>query len=297
MRPVRRLLAGTAAVEQGALDTVVPVTSRDEIGRLTASFNNMVTELRVKAQIRETFGKYVDPRIVAGLIDRPELADPGGSRREMTILFCDMQNFTGFSEEMTPAALVTVMNRYLTVMSEPVREHNGIIDKYLGDGIMAFWGPPFTAADEHARLACLAGLDQLACLEAFDAELPHLTGFRRGLGEGAGADRHCDRRGRRRQYRIELTRSTVIGDTVNLASRLDGACKSYGQRALISEATQREVGDAVELREIDTVLVRGKTEPELFRAARPQGQSLRATARVARDVWTALARLSAPRLG
>src|SRR5207302_8359676 len=120
VRPVRRLLAGTAAVEQGALDTVVPVTSRDEIGRLTVSFNNMVTELRVKAQIRETFGKYVDPRIVAGLIDRPELADPGGPRREMTILFCDMQNFTGFSEEMTPAALVTVMNRYLTVMSEPV---------------------------------------------------------------------------------------------------------------------------------------------------------------------------------
>lgn len=263
VRPVRRLLAGTAAVEQGALDTVVPVTSRDEIGRLTASFNNMVTELRVKAQIRETFGKYVDPRIVAGLIDRPELADPGGSRREMTILFCDMQNFTGFSEEMTPAALVTVMNRYLTVMSEPVREHNGIIDKYLGDGIMAFWGPPFTAADEHARLACLAGLDQLACLEAFDAELPHLTGVRRGLAKV--------------QVRIgiatgevvvgnigsEQTRSyTVIGDTVNLASRLDGACKSYGARALISEATQREVGDAVELREIDTVLVRGKTEPE-----------------------------------
>jgi len=158
---------------------------------------------------------------------------------------------------------VTVMNRYLTVMSEPVREHNGIIDKYLGDGIMAFWGPPFTAADEHARLACLAGLDQLACLEAFDAELPHLTGVRRGLAKV--------------QVRIgiatgevvvgnigsEQTRSyTVIGDTVNLASRLDGACKSYGARALISEATQREVGDAVELREIDTVLVRGKTEPE-----------------------------------
>src|SRR6202040_2761560 len=106
VRPVRRLLAGTAAVEQGALDTVVPVTSRDEIGRLTAPFNNMVTQLRVKAQIRETFGKYVDPPIVAGLIARPELADPGGSRRDMTILFCDMQNFTGFSEEMTPAALV-----------------------------------------------------------------------------------------------------------------------------------------------------------------------------------------------
>src|SRR5712671_5576156 len=146
VRPVRRLLAGTAAVEGGALDTVVPITSRDEIGRLTQSFNSMVGELRVKAQIRETFGKYVDPRIVAGLIDRPELTDPKGSRREMTILFCDMKDFTTFSEGMTPAALVTVLNRYLTVMSDPVRRHNGIIDKYIGDGIMAFWGPPFTGA-------------------------------------------------------------------------------------------------------------------------------------------------------
>ena len=100
----------------------------------------MVGELRVKAQIRETFGKYVDPRIVAGLIDRPELTDPKGSRREMTILFCDMKDFTTFSEGMTPAALVTVLNRYLSVMSDPVRRHNGIIDKYIGDAIMAFRG-------------------------------------------------------------------------------------------------------------------------------------------------------------
>ena len=122
----------------------------------------MVGELRVKAQIRDTFGKYVDPRIVAGLIDRPELTDAKGSRREMTIFFCDMKGFTAFSEGMTPAGLVNVLNRYMTVMSEPVRRNNGIIDKYIGDGIMAFWGPPFTGADEHARLACLAALDQLA---------------------------------------------------------------------------------------------------------------------------------------
>jgi HAMP domain-containing protein len=105
VRPVRRLLAGTAAVEQGALDTVVPVTSQDEIGRLTQSFNNMVGELRVKEQIRETFGKYVDPRIVGALIDRPELTDPKGARRQMTILFCDMKGFTSFSEGMTPVGL------------------------------------------------------------------------------------------------------------------------------------------------------------------------------------------------
>src|SRR5258708_32067498 len=181
VRPVRRLLDGTAAVEGGALDTVIPITSRDEIGRLTRSFNSMVGELRLKAQIQETFGKYVDPRIVAGLIDRPELTDVRGSRREMTILFCDMRDFTTFSEGMTPAGLVNVLNRYLTLISEPIRHNNGIIDKDIGDGIMAYWGPPFTVAEEQVRLACLAALDQLARLAAFRAELPQPTGIKRGL--------------------------------------------------------------------------------------------------------------------
>jgi len=263
VRPVRRLLVGTAAVEGGALDTVVPITSRDEIGRLTQSFNSMVGELRIKAQIREIFGKYVDPRIVAGLIDRPELTDAKGSRREMTILFCDMKGFTTFSEGMTPAALVTVLNRYMTVISEPVRRHSGIIDKYIGDGIMAFWGPPFTGADEQARLACLAALDQVAALSAFRAELPDLTGLKRGLPEIdirigiATGDVVVGSIG------SEQTRNyTVIGDTVNLASRLEGASKTYGTRVLISEAANRLAADAMETREIDTVLVVGKTEPQ-----------------------------------
>jgi len=263
VRPVRRLLVGTAAVEGGALDTVVPITSRDEIGRLTQSFNSMVGELRIKAQIREIFGKYVDPRIVAGLIDRPELTDAKGSRREMTILFCDMKGFTTFSEGMTPAALVTVLNRYMTVISEPVRRHSGIIDKYIGDGIMAFWGPPFTGVDEQARLACLAALDQVAALSAFRAELPDLTGLKRGLPEIdirigiATGDVVVGSIG------SEQTRNyTVIGDTVNLASRLEGASKTYGTRVLISEAANRLAADAMETREIDTVLVVGKTEPQ-----------------------------------
>ena len=263
VRPVRRLLAGTAAVEGGALDTVVPITSRDEIGRLTQSFNSMVGELRLKAQIRETFGKYVDPRIVAGLIDRPELTDGRGSRREMTILFCDMKGFTTFSEGMTPTALVTVLNRYMTVMSEPVRRHNGIIDKYIGDGVMAFWGPPFTTAEEHAQLACLAALDQVGGLPSFRAELPDLIGFRRGLPDIdirigiATGDVVVGSIG------SEQTRSyTVIGDPVNLASRLEGANKTYGTRVLISEATNQLAADSMETREIDSVLVVGKTESQ-----------------------------------
>ena len=262
VRPVRRLLLGTAAVEGGALDTFVPITSRDEIGQLTRSFNSMVGELRVKAQIRDTFGKYVDPRIVAGLIDRPEFTDAKGSHREMTVFFCDMKDFTGFSEGMTPAALVNVLNRYMTVMSDPVRRHDGIIDKYIGDEIMAFWGPPFTGAEEHPGLACLAALDQLAGLAAFRAELPELTGLRRGAPEIdirigiATGDAVVGSIG------SEQTRNyTVIGDTVNLASRLVGANKTYGTRALVSEATSRFAAELVETREIDSVIVLGKSEP------------------------------------
>ena len=263
VRPVHRLVDGTAAVEHGALDTVVPVTSRDEIGRLTQSFNTMVGELRVKAQIRDTFGKYVDPRIVASLIDQPELADPQGSRREMTILFCDMHGFTSFSEGMTPTGLVTVLNRYLTVMSEPIRRNNGIIDKYIGDAVMGFWGPPFTGNAEHARLAAMAALEQLDGLAVFQAELPELMGIRRGLPQVEVRIGIATGEVVVGNIGSEQTRSyTVIGDTVNVASRLEGASKAYGTRVLINAATRRLAGPAIETREIDSVLVVGKSEPE-----------------------------------
>ena len=119
-RPVRRLLEGAKAVEAGDLDGHVPVTSKDEIGRLTTAFNQMVEQLRLKERIRETFGKYIDPRIVEGLIDRPLLAAEG-ERRVMTVLFCDLKGFTNTSEGMTPQGLVKVMNRYFSVMSAPIR--------------------------------------------------------------------------------------------------------------------------------------------------------------------------------
>ena len=210
----------------------------------------------------------------------------------MTIFFCDMKDFTAFSEGMTPAALVTVLNRYMTVMSEPVRRHNGIIDKYIGDEIMAFWGPPFTGAEEHARLACLAALDQLAGLAAFRAELPELTGLRRGVPEIdirigiATGDAVVGSIG------SEQTRNyTVIGDTVNLASRLVGVNKTYGTRALVSEATSRFAADVVETREIDSVLVVGKTEPHrIFELLGRKGE-------VAASAWrcaTPMSRRSAP---
>jgi adenylate cyclase len=129
-RPVRRLLEGARAVEAGNLDQTLVATSRDEIGHLTTAFNQMVEQLRLKERLRETFGKYVDPRVVEGLIEGPALAAEG-QRRVMTVLFCDVRGFTSTSEGMTPQGLVKVMNRYFSTMSAPIRGHQGIIDKYI----------------------------------------------------------------------------------------------------------------------------------------------------------------------
>jgi class 3 adenylate cyclase len=262
VRPLRRLLRGTVLVQQGALETEIPVTSRDEVGELTMSFNAMVRELRAKARIRETFGRYVDPRIVEGLIDRPEALAGTGDRRVMTVFFCDMKGFTGLSEGMTPAGMVRIVNRYLATMSEPIRRHRGIIDKYIGDAIMAFWGPPFTQPQEQAALACMAGLEQLAALEAYRAELPELMGIKRvplidmriGVATGEAIVGNIG---------SEVSMSyTVMGDAVNLASRLEGANKAYGTRFLANARTAEMADDLFEFREIDLILVDGKQEPE-----------------------------------
>jgi class 3 adenylate cyclase len=263
VRPLRRLLKGAIAVQGGSLDTELPVTSRDEIGDLTAAFNAMVRELRSKARVRETFGKYLDPRIVEGLIERPELLGSKGERRVMTVCFTDMKGFTSLSEGVTPVALVSVVNQYLTTMSEPIRRSGGIIDKYVGDAIMAFWGPPFTAANEQARLACEATLGQLGLLPNFRQSLPEVLGIKRNVP-------HVDMRIGIASGDVvvgnigpDLSMSyTVMGDAVNLASRLENVNKVYGTHILVSAMTQEMAKDAYEFREIDSILVVGKEEPE-----------------------------------
>jgi nitrogen fixation/metabolism regulation signal transduction histidine kinase len=119
IRSVRQLLEGTRAVEAGHLDRSIDVTTGDEIGQLAGAFNRMVVQLRDNQRVRETFGKYIDPRVVEGLIDRPNLTAAEGQRRVMAVLFCDLKGFISLSEGMTPQGLVKVMNRYLSIMSEP----------------------------------------------------------------------------------------------------------------------------------------------------------------------------------
>ncbi|MDE2241852.1 MAG: adenylate/guanylate cyclase domain-containing protein, partial [Bradyrhizobium sp.] len=177
-RPVRRLLDGTRAVEAGRLDGSIDITTQDEIGQLTASFNAMVARLRRNERMRETFGRYIDPRVVETLVDHPALAAIDGQRRVMTVLFCDMKGFTSLSEGMTPQGLVKVMNHFLTAMSEQVRINHGVIDKYIGDAVMAYWGPPFTESGEGARLASAAAIGMLGRIAALRTELPELLGVR-----------------------------------------------------------------------------------------------------------------------
>ncbi len=261
-RPVMRLLEGTREVEAGRLDGAIAITTQDEIGQLSAAFNRMIETLRHNQRIRETFGRYINPRIAEGLLEQPAIAATEGQRRIMTVMFCDMKGFTSLSEGVTPSGLVKIMNLYLSTMSAPVHAHRGIIDKYIGDAIMAYWGAPFVEEAEQTHLAALAAIDMIGQVSQLRKDLPELLGVR-------AIPTDCDIRigiatGEALVGSIgsEFMMSyTVLGDTVNLASRLEGANKFYGSRSLISEATATACAATIELREIDRLVVMGQSQP------------------------------------
>lgn len=258
-RPVHRLLAGTRAVESGHLGETLVVTSRDEIGSLTAAFNRMVEQLRLKERISETFGKFVDPRIVANMISGTE---EHVDRRVVTVFFSDIAGFTSISEQLTPAAIVNLLNHYFSAVTAPIRASNGIVDKYMGDGVLAFWTAPFSPDDTHAAAACLAALLQQEATQELNKDLPNILGLRRaaptlrvhmGIATGETIVGTIGS--------ATAKSFTVIGDTVNLASRLEGANKIYGTRIIITEETLHLAREEVECRELDFITVVGKSEP------------------------------------
>ena len=282
--PVLRLLEGTREIEAGRLDQSVSVTTRDEIGQLSAAFNRMIERLRQNQRIRETFGRYIDPRIAEGLLGETADAATEGQRRLMTVMFCDMKGFTALSEGVTPQGLVKIMNRYLSTMSEPIRAHRGVIDKYIGDGIMAYWGPPFVEEGEQAKCACSAAIDMIGSLDKLRKELPELLGVRTipvdcdlriGIATGETLVGSIGS-----EYMMSFT---VMGDTVNLAARLESANKVYGSRSLISEATADMCSADFEVREIDRVVLTGQSQQQTVyevmgrkEAIAPQQTQLRA---------------------
>jgi len=253
----------------GAVDYITkPVSPAIAMARI----GTQMSLYRHKQRIKETFGQYVDPRIVENLISgRPDNA-LSGEKQVVTVYFSDLVAFTALAELLSPAGLVGFINEYFAVMSEPIRAHNGVIDKYIGDSIMAFWSPPFSPSQSQAADACLAAVAQLEALEAFRARVPDLVGLRKGVPRVdmriglASGDAIVGSIG------SKTSRSfTVMGDTVNLGSRLEGANKVYGTHILIDETTREMAGDAVQVREVDSLSVVGKTEPvavfELLAAA------------------------------
>jgi adenylate cyclase len=226
----------------------------------------MIERLRNNERIRDIFGRYIDPRVAQDLLDQPAVVATQGQRRVMTVMFCDMKGFTTLSEGVTPQGLVKVMNRYLSIMSEPIRSHRGIIDKYIGDAIMAYWGAPFVEEAEQAHFACLAAVDMVERVGAFRQELPELLGVRTipiqcdiriGIATGEALVGSIGS-----EFMMSYT---VMGDTVNLAARLEAANKDYGSHCLVSEATVAAAGDAaIEVREIDRVVVLGQSQPQVI---------------------------------
>jgi adenylate cyclase len=212
-------------------------------------------ESRTKRQITNLFGQYVPKEIVSEMSARPEQVSMEGEGREMTILLSDVRGFTTISEGLDPKELSLLMNEFLTPLSRVVYKHRGTIDKYMGDCIMAFWGAPLPD-ERHAYHSIVAGLEMLKTLEALQ---PHFK--ERGwppihIGVGLNTGKvSVGNMGS--EVRVAYT---VMGDAVNLASRLEGITKEYGAGIVVGENTKEAAPEFV-YRELDLVRVKGKDKP------------------------------------
>ena len=215
-----------------------------------------ISEMGQKTMIREMFGQYLSPKVVENLVDDPSKIQLGGEEREMTAFFSDIRGFSTISERLTPSELVQVLNDYLTDMCDIILAAEGTVDKFEGDSIMAFWGAPTRQAD-HAKRACFAAIemnDRLIELRARALEqgvTPLVV--RMGMNTGTMVVGNMGSK-QRMNY-------TIMGDAVNLASRLEGANKAYGSGMMISESTYRFCEADVDVRELDRITVVGKSEP------------------------------------
>jgi adenylate cyclase len=220
------------------------------------AMRHYVKEEREKRHIRKTFSLYVPHSVVTEMLANPDRLRLGGEKKELSILFSDIRGFTTLSEERPAEELVPELNNYLTHMTEVVFNHKGTLDKYIGDAIMALFGAPLPQ-DDHAFRACATALDMMNVLAKLQKEwrIRNLPVFEIGIGINTGLA-VIGNMGSERRFDY-----TAIGDNVNLASRLEGLTKQYGVSILVSESTWEAAKDGFAAREIDTVCVKGKTEP------------------------------------
>ncbi len=237
------------------LDVIYPIFGFS-LSYVSSVVNEYVSERKQKAAIKMIFSRYVDPSVVDRLVEDPRLVRLGGERKNLTVLFSDIANFTGVSETLTPDDLVAHLNEYLTSMTEVVFDHAGTLDKYIGDAVIAFWGAPLELRD-HAYRACRTAIEMTRRLkelnEKWAAEGRPILSFRIGINSG---EMIVGNVGGKERFDY-----TVIGDNVNLASRLEGANKMYRTQILLSENTYEQVKEKIFSRELDLIIVKGRTRP------------------------------------
>ncbi len=209
-----------------------------------------------KQQIKNAFGKYVSPQVLGEILKDPDKLKLGGDRKDITVFFSDIRGFTTISEGLTPEKLVHVLNEYLTAMTDIVMKHEGVVDKFIGDAIMAFWGAPLEQP-EHAKMACLTSLEMMKELKKLQ-EMWRKEGtpeIKIGIGLNSGPAVI----GNMGSY--ERLSYTAMGDTINLGSRLEGLTKQYGVAIIISENTKAKISNEFITRALDIVTVKGKKKP------------------------------------
>ncbi len=215
------------------------------------------TEERRARDIRKMFSSYVSKRIVDELIRDPNKAKLGGDRKEITVLFSDIRGFTNFSEKHEPEEVVSLLNEYLGAMTNIVFEHDGTLDKFVGDAIMALWGAPVGQPD-HAERACACAVAMIKKLkelqEKWTAEGKYAIDIGIGINTGDMVVGNMGAEGKKMDY-------TVIGDNVNLGARLEGLTRKYNNHIIISEFTYEKVKHFVKVNELGSVTVKGKEKP------------------------------------
>ena len=254
--PLNCLSEGMKRIKAGDLSVRIRIASNDKLGALGDSFNDMTASLQEKEFIQKTFGRFVDPAVRDHLLQGNTCL--GGEICECTVLFCDIRNFTAMSEKLRPEEVVSFLNAYFTKMEQCITRNHGIINKYIGDAVMALFGAP-AKSQNHAEDAFSAAIEMKDALAGLNAQRSagHLppVGFGIGLHSGdvlagnIGSD-----------TRLEYT---VIGDTVNTASRIEALCKEYKTDLLLSEATAgRILAPALKqrIRVIGETAIRGKTD-------------------------------------
>lgn len=260
-RPILSLSEAARRIGAGELDMKVEVkTGGRELQILSASFNDMIKGLRERDLVKDTFSRYVTKQVADEILKYPDKIVPGGKKQEVTILFSDIRGFTTFSENNPPEEVVSHLNEYLSAMIDVIFKYEGTLDKFVGDAVMAVFGSPLPHADDPAR-AVRTALEMQTRLKRLNEgwTAAGRAALQIGIGINTG-EVIVGNIGdvRRMEY-------TVIGDNVNLASRIEGLTKNLGCPIIISASTYEKVKDIVEVKPLESIAVKGKTKAvEIF---------------------------------